>query len=449
MVVVFAVVTTLVLLYSKGYVVDFRNRDLISTGGLFLKTVQFGTTVKVGADVERTTSAISRGVLITDLLPKRYEISVDKESYQSWKKVARIDESEVLEFRNIFLPPATVTPSAVFNARKQTDYRLSVLGGRAEVGLEVGKATDSFTVFIVNPETSTAAVNMIKVSQWLWDENSKAIIIGRVVDEKKIWYRLASISDPNAKEEQIRFRGLPSGFSAESVQPHPKNPGEIYFFAGGALFLQGRASVPAPISDQSEAYAVGQNHIYFISKTGFFVQSNLDGGDVKVLGRKGLFLDKDRPVKMLVSPVGDVAVIDSSGGLFIYRPNQDTELEMVTGNVVGIDFSDSGDRMLIWDDNRLYLYWLRDNALQPFDLAGTKKQIFYSDKQITRAFVNNEGAYAFFSTAEGIYMVDTDTRGGTNLYRLVEAPIKSFFFDKKRTTLFWVKDTVLMKALLK
>lgn len=449
MVAVFAVLTPLLLLYSKGYIVDFRGRNLVPTGGFFVKTVQPGTRVLVDADFTRETSFISHGVLVTDLVPKRYVLRVEKDGYQSWQKTVRVLEGEVLEFRNVLLPPATITPSLIFNARRQLTGRVVRLAGRKELGLEVGNPGSASTVFIINPETRITGTNLIKVDRWFWDDKSEEVIIGRHLQGKTIWFRLPSLSNPDVKEERITFKGLPAGFSAEGLWPHPKNPGEFYFFAGGALFLQGKASVPVPIAEKIQAYAVTPERIYFISDNGFFVESDLEGGNVKVLGRKGLFIDKEKPVRIIASPSGNVAVLDSSGGLFVYRPGVDAELNIIAGNVAGVDFDDKDSRMLFADSRRLWIYWLKDNRAQPFDIGGTKKQIFSSDDDVRQAYLNSGGTYAFFSTKNGIYMTEVDSRAGANTHQLVRSGVDSFVVDKEAANIYWTKEQFLYRASLK
>ena len=139
-------------------------------------------------------------------------------------------------------------------------------------------------------------------------------------------------------------------------------------------------------------------------------------------------------------------MIDSAGGLFVYRPERDTELTFVSGNVIGLDANGRGDRMLFWEANRLWVYWLTDNVRQPFDLAGSKRQIFYSDAPIQQAFLNTTGSHLFFSTSDRIQMVEVDDRAGVNAYDLVNGSIGSFAFDRNTRTLYWVEGQGLLRA---
>lgn len=441
----FLLLAPLTILYSRGYIFDLKNRSLVSTGGIFVKTTQPGVKIFIDSEYEKEVSFIGYGALIPDLLPRRYAVRVEKEGFRPWQKNIRVASQEVVEFRSIFLPPATISPAAVFSTRRTGPNQLAALSGRAEIALEAGKTPDARTVFIINPGTRTSSINLIKATSWKWDSASQAIIIGRLIDDRMRWFRLPLAS---GREEAIFFRGLPKEFTAKDITPHPRNAGEFYLLAGNALLLQGKASVPAPIADQVLDYAVTSERIYFITQNGFFVESNLDGSETKILGRKGLFLDGEHPAQILASPTGEVFVRDSAGGLFLYDPERDTELELVTGNILGVDFADDGSRALLWDDHRLWIYWLKDNSRQPFDLARTKKQIFYSNDLIRRAYLNAAGTYAFFSTESGVYMVESDDRGNVNSYDLVHGGIQDFLFDKNALVLYWTEKGTLYRATL-
>lgn len=447
MVLLFMVFVPLILLYSRGYIFDFKESGLELTGGIFVKTVQPDVKVFVDSNLENETSFISRGTLITGLLPRRYAVRAEKAGFQPWEKTVRVNDEEVVEFRNVLLPPATITPAAVFSTGKgAAPSRLAFLTGRSEIAMEIGDPAKPVSVFIVNPETNASAVTINRVSYWSWSEETQAFIIGRKAQGKMLWYRLYLQPSGTSAEEPISFRGLPKGFSANLVTPHPTIPRAFYFFAGGVLFLQDTSSVPTPIAEGVLAYAVAPTHLYFISKTGFLIESNLAGGNTHILGRKGLFLTESDPPQMLTSLNGDVALLDSAGGLFLYQPDRDQEIQLVAANVKGLEFSTNGDRMLYRDSNHIWLYWLGDNPDQPFDLARTKKQILSSDDPILRtAFIEN-GAYYFFSTRNGVFLSETDIRGSTNTYRLVNNPVGSFAIDGGNNILYWTDGGRLLKA---
>ena len=446
MLLLFLVVVPLTILYSQGYIVDFGNQQLRPTGGIFLKTRQAGDRVYIDGVFQRETSFVSRGVLVTNLQPGRYALRVERDGARSWEKVLRVTDGEVLEFRDIFLPPATVTPRVIFNARRNEPARLERLAGRSEIVLTVGDRSRPATVFAIDPLARFAPTNFIRVSHWQWDESSGAFIIGRRAEGRTRWFRFRMSAGSARREEPITFRGLPAGFSADALIPHPTAADFFYFAAGGALFFQGSARVPSPIAEQVATFAVGPDRMYFLSTNGFFVETDLGGQNTKIRGRTGLFIDGERPVEMRITPARDLIILDAAGELFTYQPGRDEELQFVAGNVAGVDFDAAGTRMLYWDQGRLWMYWLRDNTAQPFDISRTKRQIFFSEEPIRQAFLNANGSHVFFLTERGIRVVEADTRGSTNAHDLVVGTVKTFAIDPDTLLLHWVEGSVVKQA---
>ncbi len=446
MALLFAVVAPVALLYSRGYVFDLERRGLVATGGIFVKTVQSGARVFIDSEFSKETSFIAHGALITDLIPKRYTVRVEKDGYQPWAKTVRVANEEVLEFRNILLPPVAISPQPLF--RRSAGRRVFGLNGRRELAVESGDPARAVSLSFVHADTGAVAGQLNSVREWQWDAQSETLVIGRNAGGRMRWSRAAFLP-AGIREEPIVFRGLPEGFSADRVIPHPSRSDEVYFSAGGALFLQGRATVPVAIAEQVHSFGLGNEHLYFISRNGFFAESDLLGGNTKLLGRKGLLLDEKTPAKITISQAGDVAVVDAANGLFLYRPGRAAELELVASGVLGIDFSASGDRLLFWDERHLGVFWLKDNPFQPFDIAGTKKQIFFSDDPIRQAYLNEAGTHIFYAMDSAVRMVEVDDRANTNNYDLVSARVSSFVVDRRDLTLFWLESPMLYRALFR
>lgn len=443
----FLLVAPVVVLYSRGYIANLHSLSFVPTGGIFVKTVEPGARVFLDRNLMKETSFISRGALITGLPPGRYTVRVEQDDHRPWSKVVRVRDGEVIEFRDIFLPPATITPQALFTVPRALPARIRELSGRSEIVVEVGDPEKPFTLFVVDPGARRAHINTPQVSGWRWDANGERLYLARKREGRTFWYRLPL--GPRAREEGIAFRGLPEGFSAQDLTPRPTSAGQFYFFAGGALFLQTQASVPSPIAEQVHAYTITPDKIYYVAKNGFFVQASPEGRDTLVLGRKGLVLDEARPMQFAVSPTGVIALLDSAGGLFLYRPGVDQELQFIAANVKGVDFNQDGDRMAYWDEHRTWLYWVRDNRRQPFQVARTREQVLSTVERIERVFLDGDGVRLFYATPQGLRMSEADSRATPNTYDLVEGAVSDFLFKRETVTLFWAEGKVVYRANLR
>ncbi|KPJ55462.1 hypothetical protein AMJ49_07100 [Parcubacteria bacterium DG_74_2] len=101
----FFLITPVLILYSQGYRFDFENKKITKTGGLFLKVLPKNADVFLDGRLKEKTSFFFGSVYINNLLPKKYNIRVEKEDYSVWEKNLEVKEKEVVEAKNITLIP--------------------------------------------------------------------------------------------------------------------------------------------------------------------------------------------------------------------------------------------------------------------------------------------------------------------------------------------------------
>ncbi len=189
------------------------------------------------------------------------------------------------------------------------------------------------------------------------------------------------------------------------------------------------------------SFSVIDAMIYFIDKNGFLGKINPLSKDITTIGRPGFYLS-NQPAQFSQALNGDIMILDASGGLFI--SDGSTNIQAITGSVRQFAFDGKGAKMLIRKDNSIDIYWLEDNAFQPFQKSGTKEQVFASDALIQDAdwfFADN--AHIVIRTPDSIFLTEIDARDGKNLIRLfpektdelvtIPSLPNSIFFRKEKT----------------
>jgi hypothetical protein len=101
----FLLIVPLAVLYSQGYRIDWDNKKLTQTGGLFLKILPKQVEVYFDGKLKEKTDFFFGSILIENLLPKKYKIGVKKAGFYPWEKTLEIKEKEVTEAKNIVLFP--------------------------------------------------------------------------------------------------------------------------------------------------------------------------------------------------------------------------------------------------------------------------------------------------------------------------------------------------------
>jgi len=96
----FILISPVIILYSLGYSFDWQEKEIVLTGGLYIKSVPKKATVYINDKPKEETP-----VFIKRLVPKYYQIKVVKEGYYEWRKKLKIESKLVTEAKDIVLIP--------------------------------------------------------------------------------------------------------------------------------------------------------------------------------------------------------------------------------------------------------------------------------------------------------------------------------------------------------
>lgn len=103
--VLFLISAPAIVFYSQGYRLDFENKEIKRTGGIFLKAFPKQANVFISGTSKENTDFFWGSILVENLLPGKYQISVSKESFHPWQKNLEVEEGMVTEAKNIVLFP--------------------------------------------------------------------------------------------------------------------------------------------------------------------------------------------------------------------------------------------------------------------------------------------------------------------------------------------------------
>lgn len=99
----YLILAPVIVFYSLGYRFDFDNKQLITTGAVYLQTWPSEVQISVGENNKQNTNILSNVSLIQGLSPEKYDIVVEKQGYYPWSKNLEIKEQEVTRIDNVTL----------------------------------------------------------------------------------------------------------------------------------------------------------------------------------------------------------------------------------------------------------------------------------------------------------------------------------------------------------
>lgn len=114
----FILITPVIILYSLGYSFDWQKKEIVLTGGLYIKSTPKKATIYINEKPKKETPAF-----IKRLIPKYYQIKVVKEGFHEWNKKLKIESKLVTEAKDILLIP--INPEIkVINEKISDDFSL-------------------------------------------------------------------------------------------------------------------------------------------------------------------------------------------------------------------------------------------------------------------------------------------------------------------------------------
>ncbi|MBI2450542.1 MAG: hypothetical protein HYV47_03330 [Candidatus Nealsonbacteria bacterium] len=210
----FAVAAPSAIFYSQGYRVDFGEKKIVQTGGLYFKVSPSKVEVHINGKFKKNTSLITNTFYIENLLPKTYKVEIKKDGYHAWIKTLEVKEKEVTEAKNIILFPknpqfsiADKMPTKIINSATSTDKEKVLESNNYEIWVYFAKKderifltrfsekivnifwlNDYYLIFNVGDKIKIAEIdnrdglNIIDFAEFknpriVWDKNTKELYI--------------------------------------------------------------------------------------------------------------------------------------------------------------------------------------------------------------------------------------------------------------------------------
>lgn len=89
-----------ILFYAWGYSFDWESKKPVLTGGLYLRSIPKEAKIYLNNKNEKETPSF-----VKRLLPKNYQVQIEKDGFHSWQKNLKIESGLVTEVKNILLVP--------------------------------------------------------------------------------------------------------------------------------------------------------------------------------------------------------------------------------------------------------------------------------------------------------------------------------------------------------
>jgi len=102
-VVLFFVITPYIIGYSLGYRIDFEQKKIVATGGIYLRVWPSPADVYIDSKLIGKTNIITNSAFTQNLLPKNHIVLIKKEGYFNYQKTLLVKGKEVAKLEHALL----------------------------------------------------------------------------------------------------------------------------------------------------------------------------------------------------------------------------------------------------------------------------------------------------------------------------------------------------------
>ena len=419
---IFIVVAVWLLFYLQGYRYNPAKHKLERTGALMVDSTPSGATIVLNGGIQKQATPAT----IQPLKPGDYEVIVNLPGLQTWRKILNVKPSRVTFTGRLKLwpPPSTgerISGTALTNSSlaPNGENLLYYSSSGLSSGLWLFNLASGQATLLSRPSNST-------VSATEWASSSHEILISEKSTQGTAW-RTFDLEDQTW--EQLT---LPPGTAPTAIH-WGSNSNSLYVSTPDELYQWNRRSRTLKLLWREALldFRVHDGLVFGLSR-----QAN-GAFNLKILNQSNL-----QPVPLTDQPTlsTNVAFLEAHGD-WLPLFDQDrhvlyllhsplTELKPVRRlpEVVTLDWSAGGDRLLLTNNFEIWEYRIEDDRLNLLLRLSTP---------LVQARAYGQEAYLIYATSQEVWALELDYRGEQQRWLLAkyDSEVEDLFLDPAGRTL--------------
>jgi len=444
----FLVCAPALIFYSQGYRIDFQNKKIVQTGGFFFNVSPNGSMVSIDKNLSKKTSFIFGSSFISGLMPKKYEVKIEKQDYHPWTKTLEVKEQKVTECKNIQLFPKN--PEFSFLTSEVEDF--FPLPNQKQIIIK----QQGWVLKLFNLETQESSLIVkqqgladqdpvlqeIKVSE----DSKKAIIKTSLKGENKFFLidlnglEKPLLVNPDFKIKNIVFKNSNQLFFIGINVP--KDEKENYDQSLFSFQENSVKEIDLPIAKQKIiTFALINENIVWLNEAGFLYKGQIKENKVElleILNLKPLSIHEQANYKIIINDFSQIFVKEDETLYFLNPENH--SLIRIFASLKEYQFSADNKKLALRNDNEIIVFFNQEQTEQPQKKEQEKVRLIGTTKKIDNLFwLNNH--YLVFKNNDSIEIIEIDDRDKPNLVELTTFPnLKISFLEKQKLLLVLSKN---------
>ncbi|MEK7463310.1 MAG: hypothetical protein AAB621_03055 [Patescibacteria group bacterium] len=454
LIIIFLILAFFIIPYSNGWRFDPGTLSFVKLGGLYLNVEPAEASVQVspltsvlGAGVNKLnfeikSSFMKSGLLIANLFPKTYHISVQKTGYQSWNKNTTIKPSLVTQIYPIILIPEKSNkklleikvnnffPSTNYLAWQDTSNRLKI-GGKIIKGTKFLTWLAGEKSALVYDETTK---NYLVINP---AQNNSALNINLLFDNLKYQKNI----DPRTYE---LGEGVDDKNTIKNVIGHPLDKNKLVLATDKNLYILDfyKPSLEIINPDQYNLFTASGEEIFFTDSNSLY-SYNLNKNE-------NLVLSKQKNIDLLeASPNNQFVAFSSDNKLMLLdRTKSENGLTNLVENPTYFKFSPDNKKIAaVYDNNKIKIFFIGDDY-ELFNKKIMGSSFFDTGSLSSDSPIawHSNSSYIFVKSGTDLKFLEINDDSPVNL-QIIDTDVDKYFYNRQENTIYLIKNESLYKII--
>lgn len=393
-------------MYSMGYRIDFENRKITATGGIYTRTYPQADEIIVDSKITKKPGMFANSVFVQDLLPRQHSVLIKKEGYFDYTKTLEVNEKEVTKIENIILFKTEIS----YNKLIENAISFSVSPDQKNILIENSntKSLDFSYFSILSPsniKTYSLPLKYTDVLEIKWAEDSSKALVKTRSSTNSTAYYIVDFTKETQQNSSLSY--LTAGL--ENINFNPQDSSQIFYTKNNTLYFVKNNKAAVLIKNVLD-YKFYNGSIVWLSLEGDLNKSDLSGKTTETLSSWNLNKNYFNPANYKISIVPGKIFLTKSDSLFEYN-SEAKALESINPIINNYKLLQSPDNknIIFYNTSEIYLYPLNGDSKEEHS------KLFSANypETITNCFwLNND--YIIFESGNKIIISEIDYRGNIN-----------------------------------
>lgn len=420
----FFVVAPTLVLYARGYRIDFQKGVFVHSGTITLKTNPEDVQISLNGKLEEATSSrINNSLNVSGLIPREYRLTISAPGFNDWNKKTEVHSGIASEYWNILLTRKEYAKIAYTTGPVEKFFISPEDKFIALENLQDGVATvnilniknNEITQIYPFPNWQFISQERKENIEWSPKEDYLLIPLQRETSEEESNPIFAYFVANPQKETTFNLNEFLEKADIKNTRWHPKDKNYLFFLSGTDLY---RANITAKndlvlVDRDVSSFDLAENGVYYSQLPNELVfRKDLDGASGKI--QITFTSPKENQIlneKLIVYDENRIVFLDQEKNLFLYNNGQYKEyLQKIGSRVEGIQFSDDGKKLLFWSQNEISVHFLRDWNVQPLRAENETKEITRYAEKINNVQWFKDYEHVIFTVGPFAKIIELDNR---------------------------------------